>query len=79
MESEERIFNCSVCDFCYSNETMNCLYLCVNGASEYLGEFVDGLGLASEDYECVVINGKSREELLEEEIILEECHEQNMS
>ena len=58
-----KVHNCSECDFCYSNETMGELHLWVNGDSEYLGEFVDYLGLAEEDKDCVVIDGKSRNEI----------------
>ena len=61
-------YNCSDCDYCYSNSTMEGMYLCVNGSSDSFGEFVDGLGLAEEDMECVVVNGKERAELdLEED------------
>lgn len=37
---------CYQCKYCYSNETMNNLYICVNGNSEHLGEFT---GMCSED------------------------------
>lgn len=65
--SKKQIYNCSDCDYCYSNETMrDSEYICVNGNSDKFGEFVDWLGLAEEDEECVVVNGKSREELYTE-------------
>ena len=51
------IYNCSDCDYCYSNETMEETHICVNGKSEYLGNPVDYIGLAEEDMECAVING----------------------
>jgi len=37
---------CSDCNYCYTNETMDSLYLCVNGKSENFGSFT---GLCSED------------------------------
>lgn len=61
------IHNCSECDYCYSNETMGELHICVNGKSEMLGQAVDYLGLADDDMDCVVINGKDRDEINEEE------------
>ena len=57
------IKNCADCDYCYTNETMGETHICVNGASEYLGEAVDWLGLAGDDMSCVVVDGKTREEL----------------
>ena len=57
------IHNCSECDYCYSNETMGELHICVNGNSEMLGQAVDYLGLADDDMDCVVINGKDRDEI----------------
>lgn len=65
---KKTVHNCSECDYCYSNETFRgdeCI--CVNGESEYVGEFIDGCGLAEEDYDCVVIDGKHRWEIDEEE------------
>ena len=72
------IHNCSECDYCYTNETLNGMYLCVNGDSEYCGDFIDGMGLANEDYDCVVIDGKIRCEIDEDDELLtlddeEEC------
>ena len=67
-----KIYNCSDCDYCYSNETMGGAYICVNGNSEYLGKFVDWLGLADDDMECVIVNGKDRDELRCEDDIEEE-------
>lgn len=32
---------CGNCQYCYSNETMGDLYICTNGNSVMLGEFVD--------------------------------------
>ena len=61
------IYNCKDCDYCYSNETMHHFSICVNGESEYCGEPVDEFGLAEEDYDCVVVDGKHRFELDEEE------------
>ena len=60
------VYNCSHCDYCYSNETMGEMHICVNGNSEHLGDFVDWLGLADNDMECVVVSGKTRSELMEE-------------
>ena len=40
----ERI--CRNCKYCYSNETMDNLYICTNGESKILGEFVDIRGNA---------------------------------
>lgn len=57
------IHNCSECDYCYSNETMGELHICVNGKSEMLGQAVDYLGLADDDMDCVVIDGKDRDEI----------------
>lgn len=37
---------CRECKWCYTNETMRSLYLCVNGNSENFGEYT---GLPSED------------------------------
>lgn len=59
-----KVYNCSDCDYCYSNETMGETHICVNGNSEYLGELVDWLGLAEDDMECVIVNGKGRNELI---------------
>lgn len=42
---------------------------------EYVGEFIDGCGLAEEDYDCVVIDGKHRWEIDEDEE-LEELEEE---
>lgn len=63
----DRVYNCSDCDFCYSNETMGQTHICVNGKSDMLGQLVDWLGLAEEDMECVVVNGKDHNELFEED------------
>lgn len=60
------VHNCSGCDYCYSNDTMDGLYICVNGNSEMLGEFVDGLGMAEDDMDCVVIDGKDKSEIIED-------------
>lgn len=62
-----KIHNCSDCDYCYSNETLVGEYICVNGKSDYLGQLVDGLGLAEDDMDCVVIDGKCKAEIEEEE------------
>ena len=62
-----RKYNCSDCDYCYSNNTMGASYLCTNGDSEYFGEFVDGLGMAEDDMDCVIVNGKVRDMLLDNE------------
>lgn len=56
------IKNCADCEYCYSNETMGEMHICVNGNSEYLGKPVDWLGLAGDDMECVVISGRTRAE-----------------
>lgn len=61
-----KIYNCSDCDYCYSNETMGEEHICVNGKSDCFGNLVDWLGLAEEDMECVVVSGKDRNELNEE-------------
>lgn len=42
---------CMNCDYCYSNNTMDGLYLCVNGQSEMCGEFVSNL---DDEMECCV-------------------------
>lgn len=39
---------CRDCKYCYSNETMDPLYICVNGDADNFGEFT---GLCSE-YDC---------------------------
>lgn len=62
-----KVYNCSDCDYCYSNETMGEAHICVNGNSEYLGKLVDWLGLAEDDMNCVIVNGKDRDELSEED------------
>ena len=46
---------------------MGCNYLCVNMESEYFGELVDGLGIAEENKECVVVRGKNFDELILED------------
>ena len=69
------IHNCAECDYCYSNSTMDCISICVNGKSEMLGQCVDAYGMAEEDMECVVIDGKSREEIDAED---EEKHWESM-
>ena len=60
-------YNCSDCDYCYTNETLDGMYICVNGHSENWGNAVDWLGLSDEEMDCVVVNGKSLDELCEEE------------
>ena len=55
--------NCSKCDYCYSDETMGELHICVKGNSEMFGQAVDYLGLADDDMDCVVINGKDRDKI----------------
>lgn len=37
---------CRECKWCYTNETMNSLYICVNGNSENFGQYT---GLLCED------------------------------
>ena len=61
-EQNRKVYNCADCDYCYSNDTMGELHICVNGNSEHLGEFVDYLGLFADDMDCVVIDGKIRSE-----------------
>jgi len=63
-----KVYNCSECDYCYTNETMRSEHICVNGKSDMFGQLVDWLGLAEDDMDCVVINGKSRDELTEAEM-----------
>ena len=63
-----KVYNCSECDYCYSNETMGSEHICVNGKSDMFGKLVDWLGLAEDDMDCVVINGKVHDELVEEEM-----------
>ena len=63
-----KVYNCSDCDYCYSNETMGEAHICVNGNAEYLGKLVDWLGLAEDDMDCVIINGKDHDELVEEDM-----------
>ena len=67
-----KVYNCSDCDYCYSNETMEEAHICVNGNSEYLGQPVDWLGLAEDDMDCVIINGKDHDELVEEDELEED-------
>ena len=43
---------CRNCKYFYSNETMGSLYICTNGDSEMLGEFV-GICDDSECADCV--------------------------
>lgn len=51
MNDEEKECNhCSRCDYCYTNETMNNSYLCVNGNSEYFAEFVGDIDEACQEY-----------------------------
>jgi hypothetical protein len=47
---------CRDCKYCYTNETMDGLYICVNGKSENLGNFT---GLYCED-DCE--DGESEDE-----------------
>lgn len=63
-----KVYNCSECDYCYTNETMRSEYICVNGKSDMFGKLVDWLGLAEDDMDCVVVNGKDRDELAEEDM-----------
>lgn len=49
---------CRDCKYCYINETMNDLYLCVNGNSEMLGSYT---GLLCED-DCEDGEAESEEE-----------------
>ena len=52
-----------------SNETIpDSTHICVNYNSECFGQPVDWLGLAEDDMDCVVINGKDRDELVEEDM-----------
>lgn len=37
---------CRDCDYCYNNETMGSLYICVNGNADNFGQFT---GLLNED------------------------------
>ena len=62
-----KVYNCSECDYCYTNETMRSEHICVNYNSECFGQPVDWLGLAEDDMDCVIINGKNHNELVEEE------------
>lgn len=57
------IHNCSECDYCYTNDTMDGMSICVNGKSEMLGQVVDSYGMAEDDMDCVVIDGKDRDEI----------------
>ena len=61
------IHNCSECDYCYTNDTMDCMSICVNGKSEMLGQVVDSYGMAEDDMDCVVIDGKDRDEIDQED------------
>ena len=63
-----KVYNCSECDYCYTNETMGSEHICVNGKSDMFGQLVDWLGLAEDDMDCVIINGKDHNELVEEEM-----------
>ena len=63
------VYNCSECDYCYRNETLpDITHICVNYNSECFGQPVDWLGLEEEDMECVVIQGKYYDELVEDEM-----------
>lgn len=42
---------CTDCKYSYTNETLTGSFICVNGESVYLGEYVDGYGYA-EDSGC---------------------------
>ena len=55
---DHKVYNCSDCDYC---ETVGKAHICVNGYSDYLGEEVDWLGLAEDDMDCVIVNGKDRD------------------
>jgi hypothetical protein len=74
---KKTVHNCSECDYCYSNETMQDFSICVNGNSEYWGEMVDEHGLACDDMECVVIDGKERWEIDEDEELEEKENEED--
>ena len=64
----DKVYNCSDCDYCYSNETMKGgTHICVNYDSECFGEPVDWLGLSEEDMYCVIVDGRSRDELDEDD------------
>ena len=66
---KEKIYNCSDCDYCYSNETMRAgIHICINYGSDHFGQPVDWLGLADDDMECVVINGNDYSELQDQRI-----------
>lgn len=56
-----KVYNCSECDYCYIN-------ICGNDQSDMFGQLIDWLGLAEEDMDCVIINGKDHDELTEEEM-----------
>ncbi len=63
-----KVYNCSDCDYCYTNETMkDSTHICVNFESECFGRPVDWLGLSEENMECVVKNGKTYDELVGED------------
>ncbi len=53
---------CRDCKWCYTNETMSDLYICVNGNGEMLGQFT---GLMCED-ECK--DGEAESEVENEEV-----------
>ena len=51
-----KVYNCSECDYCYTNETMvGGAHICVNYNSECFGQPVDWLGLTEDDMDCVII------------------------
>lgn len=75
MGKENKNHNCSDCDYCYTNETMkDSTHICVNFESECFGQPVDWLGLSEESMECVVKNGKTYDELIEEDKLEEELN-----
>ena len=42
-ETMKKTKMCGSCDYCYSNETLNGMCICVNGDSEHCTEFVSEL------------------------------------
>ena len=52
---------CRECKYCYANETMKDLYICVNGDSENFGQFT-GICADDECVDCVFDKGDFEEE-----------------
>ena len=54
---------CGFCKYCYTNESLKCLSICVNGECDHVGEFRSRIF----DIACNAYDGPSPEELEEGE------------